>query len=180
MGVSEESGYSGKDAVAFLIACVLGYLIGTLLPAGPWATYTSILVGYHLFLAWLVITADHEAGFSLPVVSTIVTHLACLGCVIGILLARRYIPFFRYFGMGIAGLAVFERGWLFVKTTPKATPPPAPVPVVTSTAEDYQEWMRLLAQRKPSTSQHGASLKAEYEQWLLARAQSRAAVPSND
>jgi len=142
VSISEESGTTGKDAAAFVVACILGYLIGTLLPAGPWAIYTSVLVGYHLFLAWLVITADHEVGFSLPVVSTIVTHLACLGCVIAILLARRYIPFFRYFGMGIAGLAIFERGWLFVKTKKIESPAPI-VPVMASTGDDYQEWMRL-------------------------------------
>ena len=179
MSISEESGTTGKDAVAFVVACILGYLVGKLLPAGPWAVYTSILVGYHLFLAWLVITAEHEVGFSLPIVSTITTHLACLGCVVAILLARRYIPFFRYFGMGVAGLAIFERGWLFVKTKPKETPAPAATPAVTSTAEDYQEWMRLLAQRKPSSMPPGTSMKAEYEKWLLARAQSHAA-PSQD
>jgi hypothetical protein len=179
VSISEESGTTGKDAAAFVVACILGYLVGRLLPTGPWAVYTSVLVGYHLFLAWLVITADHEVGFSLPIVSTIATHLACLGCVVAILLARRYIPFFRYFGMGVAGLAIFERSWLFVKTTPRETPPPVPVPVVTSTAEDYQEWMRLLAQRKPSSMPPGTSMKAEYEKWLLARAQSQA-TPSQD
>jgi len=178
VSISEESGTTGKDAAAFVVACILGYLIGTLLPAGPWAIYTSVLVGYHLFLAWLVITADHEVGFSLPVVSTIVTHLACLGCVIAILLARRYIPFFRYFGMGIAGLAIFERGWLFVKTKKIESPAPI-VPVMASTGDDYQEWMRHLAQQKPSTMKPGTSMKAEYEKWLQARAQTQAA-PSQD
>jgi hypothetical protein len=93
VSISEESGTTGKDAAAFVVACILGYLVGRLLPTGPWAVYTSVLVGYHLFLAWLVITADHEVGFSLPIVSTIATHLACLACVVAILLARRYIPF---------------------------------------------------------------------------------------
>jgi hypothetical protein len=179
MSFSEESGSTGKDAVAFLLACGLGYLVGTLLPGGPWAVYTSILVAYHLFLAWLVITADHEVGFSLPIGSTIVTHLACMGCVIGILLTRHYIPFFRYLGLGVAGLAFFERGWLFVRTTPKEKPERVAAPVVTSTADDYQEWMRHLAQLKPSVMKPGTSMKAEYEKWLLARAQSQSA-PSQD
>jgi hypothetical protein len=107
-----------------------------------------------------------------------VTHLACLGCVIAILLARRYIPFFRYFGMGIAGLAIFKRGWLFVKTKKIESPAPI-VPVMASTGDDYHEWMRHLAQQKPSTMKPGTSMKAEYEKWLQARAQTQAA-PSQD
>ena len=179
MSFSEDTGSTGKDAVAFLLACGLGYLVGTFLPAGAWAVYTSVLVAYHLFLAWLVITADHEVGISLPIVSTIVTHLACMGCVIGILLARHYIPFFRYLGMGVAGLAFFERGWLFVRTRPKEKPEPVAAPVVVSTGNDYQEWTRYLAQQKPAAMKPGTSMKAEYEKWLLARSQSPAA-PSQD
>jgi hypothetical protein len=48
-----------------------------------------------------------------------------------------------------------------------------------STGDDYQEWMRYLAQQKPSAMKPGTSMKAEYEKWLRARNRSQA-VPSQD
>lgn len=187
MSISEGTESNSKDLVAFVVACVLGYLVEyfmrSYLPAGPWDAYTPILVSYHLFLAWLLITADHKVEFSFPIVSTVLTHLACLGCIIAIVLARHYIPFYRFFGMGISGLAIFERSWLFSGNNhkkPQSNVVPAAAPVVTSGTDDYQDWLKHLAQRKSTSGQPGVSLKAEYEKWVLAREQNRRAVPSND
>jgi hypothetical protein len=179
MGLAAWLDLKNRDIAAFVISGILGFLVGTLLPAGPWAVYVPILVSYHLFLAWLVITAEHETGVSLPIFSMIMTHLACMALIAFLGMTRHGIPLFGLLKYAVAGLAFFEHSWLFVKTTPKVTAPPAPRPVVTSTAEDYQEWMRLLAQRRPSSMPPGTSMKAEYEKWLLARAQSHAA-PSPD
>jgi hypothetical protein len=54
-----------RDIFAFTVAGVLGFLLGRMLPPGPIAVFTSMLVSYHLFLAWLVLTAEHESGSSM-------------------------------------------------------------------------------------------------------------------
>src|ERR1035438_7377322 len=113
MGLAAWLDLDGKDILAFAVASLLGYLAGAFLPPGEWAIYTSILVSYHLFLAWLVITADHKTGFSLPIISTLLTHLACMAVVLTLGMGRHYVPFFGIFRYGIAALAIFERNWLF-------------------------------------------------------------------
>ena len=77
---------------------------------------------------------------SMSVFSTIVTHAACMGVVFTFVLGRHFIPYFGLARFGIAALAIFESGWLFVKPTIKKQIPD-PTPVVTSTADDYQEWL---------------------------------------
>ena len=179
MGLAAWLDLEGRDVAAFMVAGLLGFAAGHLVPHGWWAVYTSILVSYHLFLAWLVITADQGSGISLPIVSTIATHLAFMALVVALGLARNVTPLFGFFRYAIAGLAIFERGWLFGG---KIKPPndqiaevvPSTSPILTGTAEDYREWQLYLAQQKPGSRTMGTSLKAEYEQWLLTRAKSRA------
>jgi hypothetical protein len=173
MGLAAFLDLDGPDIAAFFAATLLGYLAGAMVPAGAWSLYVSILVSSHLFLAWLVFSTEQKTGASLPTASTIVTHLACLAVVIPLGIGRRYIPFFGIFRYAIAALAIFERGWLFGGKTgePKSEPAPTPAAVITATADDFQEWQRYLAQQKPGSRKPGTSIKAEYEQWLLARAQ---------
>ncbi len=181
MGLLALFNLDGKDIAAFVVAGLLGYLSASLVPDGTWAALTSILVSYHLFLVWLVITAEDKAGVSLPILSTIATHLACLVLIVPPAFAGHFIPFFGILRYGIAGLAIFERGWLFTENSVQYRPeePPA-TPIVTDTAEDYQEWLNYLAKQSPAFRKPGSSLKEEYGRWLLARAQNRPAVPSND
>jgi hypothetical protein len=79
-----------------------------------------MLISYHLFLGWLVITAEHEPGFSLPVVSTIFTHICCLVVILCVPTVRHIVPFFSVIRIGVTYIAVFERDWLF-KSGKKAT-----------------------------------------------------------
>ena len=178
MGFAASLNLKGVDIAAFFVASLVGYFVGALMPAGPWALYTTILVSYHLFLIWLVIAAEHRTGLSLPVVSTALTHLACLAVILPLGMAGQYMPFFSVFRYGIAALALFESGWLFSGKNKEEASVPF-VPVASSTADDYQEWTRFLAQQKPSFNKPGTSMKAEYEKWLQARAQTQAA-PSQD
>jgi hypothetical protein len=179
MGLAAWLDLEGRDVAAFMVAGLLGFVAGHLVPPGWWAVYTSILVSYHLFLAWLVLSADQGSGVSLPIVSTIATHLAFMALVVALGLARHVTPLFGFFRYGIAALAIFERGWLFGG---KAKPPneqiaevvPSTSPILAGTADDYREWELHLAQQKPGSRTMGTSLKAEYEQWLLTRAKSRA------
>jgi hypothetical protein len=181
MGLAAWFDLDGKDIVAFVIAGLLGYLSASLVPAGTWAVLTSILVSYHLFLAWLVITAENKARVSLPIYSTIATHLACLALVVPLALANRFIPLFGILRYGIVGLAIFERGWLFAEDNVQYRSQESPAsPIITDTAEDYQEWLNYLAKQSPGSRKPGSSLKEEYGRWLLARAQDRPTVPSNE
>jgi hypothetical protein len=173
MGLAAFLNLEGPDIAAFFAATILGYLAGAIVP-GSWSIYVSILVSYHLFLAWLVFSAEQKTGASLPLASTIITHLACLAVVIPLSMGRSHIPFFGIFRYAIASLAIFERGWLFsgqIGGEPRLEEAPIPAIVVTATADDFQEWQRYLAQQKPGSRRSGTSLKAEYEQWLIARAQ---------
>jgi hypothetical protein len=182
MGLAAWLDLDGRDIAAFVVAGLLGYGAGRLVPAGWWAIYTSILVSYHLFLAWLVLSADQKAGLSLPIVSTIATHLACLTIVVALGLGRHLSPLFGLLRYGIAALAIFERGWLFseLSSKPKRVEDASAGPVITATAEDEQAWHRYLSQRKPGALKPGLSLRTEYEQWMLAREQSRSAAGAKD
>lgn len=145
-----------------------------------WSVYVSILFSYHLFLGWLVITADHEGGFSLPVVPTILTHLACLAVILTFGMGHHFVPFFGILRFGIAGLAIFECRWLFSGKTKRVQNLKDPglgkeAVLETATGEDYEAWLRYLSQRKANSRKAGTSVKDEYEQWLLARAKNRVA-----
>jgi hypothetical protein len=176
MGLIAWLNRSPKDLIGYVVSIFFGYLASSFMPPGTWATFTAILVAYHLFLCWLVITAEDRAGVSLPLVHTILTHAACLVVILPLGKAGQVLPLFGLFRYGIVGLAIFERGWLFSGNDKPA--PPAPVVstthIVAATADDYQEWLRHLAQQSSASRKHGASLKAEYEKWLEARAQARA------
>jgi hypothetical protein len=154
MGLAALFNLDGKDIAAFVVAGLLRYL------SASWAVLTSILVSYHLFLAWLVITAENKAGVSLPIFSTIATHLACLVLIVPLGLARHFIPFFGLLRYGIAGLAIFERGWLFTEDNVqyRSEEPPA-TPIIADTAEDYKEWLDYLAKQSPASRKLGSSLK---------------------
>jgi hypothetical protein len=171
MGMSAWLNLKGRDIAAFLVAAGIGFLSGLVLPPAPWEAYVPILVTYHLFLAWLILTEDRETGLAMPIVSTILTHLACMAVVTSFVSGRHFIPYFDLIQFGIAGLAIFECGWLFVKSEKKKVVQAAAVPM--SSSADYQEWLSELAKRRSSPAAHGASLKVEYEKWLLTRAQSR-------
>ncbi len=181
MGLISLLNLKGKDVVAFVLCSIVGYFLASLLPPGAMAIYTSILVSYHLFLAWLVIDHDHKAGISLPIASTLLTHGACVFLVVLYAMGRHYIPFFGVLRYSVVGLAIFERNWLFSAPTTVSQPKvePKPKPVVDSTGDDYQAWLNLLAARKPDMRRPGASLQAEYEQFVQARARNRVAAASH-
>lgn len=182
-------------SLVFLACAGLGYLIGYFFGDGPWVTYISMMVTYHLYLGFLLITAEHEAGLSMPIGQTILTHAACLAVIIGLGMGRHAIPFFSIIRLFVPGIAPFEVKWLFggeqkkkaaleaAIGQPAATSkrlgvvaPPAPVAPVTS-AGDYEAFLKLMHEggkrpfRKP-----GISVKQEFELWAAAQAKARAAA----
>ncbi|MGD0831507.1 MAG: hypothetical protein ABR907_11220 [Terracidiphilus sp.] len=171
------------DFFAFVICVVVGYFLGSMLPEGPWAAYTSNLVFYHLFLAWLVVDSGRDHGFTMPIVSTILTHAACLAIVIAYVAARDAIPLFVLLRFLTAPLALFERNWLFsdskervreAKVMVAPVSEEAATTIAEASAEDYDAWMQHLAQRNALTRKPGMTIQDEYEQWMMARAKSRA------
>jgi hypothetical protein len=170
-----------KNGAIFIICSVLGFLAGHYLP-GAWSVFVSILVSYHLFLLWLVLTAEHETGFSLPIGSTILTHTACLALVVTMGIGRNIIPFFWLIRYCIPALAPFECNWLFSgekrknkKDELRASQPIAINILEEATAEDDQAWLQYLATRNPKYRKPGLTIKDEYEQWLAARIKKRSA-----
>ena len=203
MGLIRMLKLEGPDIAAFLVAGLMGYLVSTFAPPGLWSTLTYVLVSYHIFLAWLVITGERDAEIQLPIASTIVTHLACLtlllplafaGHLFAAFLARIHpsltvflllifmrivLPITQMLRYAVTGLAVFERYGLFSADEVKKVTRPIEAPVSqvlrASTADDMREWQQHLAQMKPGSRPMGSSLKAEYEQWLLQRQQASSA-----
>jgi hypothetical protein len=181
------------DRDGHMISLVLQ--LSHLLPDTAWATYTYILVSYHLVLAIKVFTADKKAGMSFPLGQTILTHLACLALLIGLAVSRHQIPFFGIIRFFIPGLAPFEAEWLFtggrvkterindeeafqaaavrVESAPDGAVPVAPAQVSlydSSTGEEYNEFLSLMQQGKRPFRKPGISVKDEYELWLADRA----------
>jgi uncharacterized short protein YbdD (DUF466 family) len=111
-------GLGSKDGLALIATSLLGYLLGQALP-GAWNPYASILISYHLYLAWLLLTANHKTGISLPIVYTTMTHLCCVALVVILAVGRQYVPFFAILRFFVPALAPFERAWLFSGGTPK-------------------------------------------------------------
>ncbi len=208
MGLAALLNLEGSDIAALFVAGVLGFLASLLAPPGFWSILTYLLVSYHLSLGWLVFSGERKAAVSLPIVSTIFTHLASLAVVLPLGLARYYVPllilqhhpsvqtlvwlaivyFFtpvlsilRY---AVIGFAVFERFWLFSGSEVQLPAKPVEVPdspiLQAATGDDFKEWQHYLAQQKPGSRKLGASIKAEYEQWLHARQKSRQAAASDD
>lgn len=166
--------------LVYVFCAALGYLAGHLFLTGDWAVFVSILVGYHLFLAYLVFTAEHKAGFSLPVGATALTHSACIAVIVCLGIGGRHIPFFSLISLFVPALAPFECNWLFSSAKEEEvvkTAAPVNAAFAEATREDYAEWMEFATKQKPPFPRPGSSLPAEYERWLTARNNSRAATP---
>jgi hypothetical protein len=179
----------GKNGAVYLVCALIGFAVSSLLPPGAWSVFAYLLVTYHLYLGYHVMIAEHETGLSLPVFSTILTHLACLALVVCFALGRGHIPFFGWIRIFVPALAPFERDWLF-KARIRNTKKPAPISkgeasqkaaavanaiTATVTVDDYEEWLKYLAQPNRPPRKPGLSVQDEYKQWLLARAKAKLA-----
>jgi hypothetical protein len=185
--------------VVFAVCSGIGYLIAISLPEGPLTAYVPLLVSYHLFLAYLVITENQKVGFSMPVGQTIITHSACLALLVGLAMGRHLVPFFGLIRLLVPGLAPFEADWLFGgRTAPKteekavhtsvavaavATDPaadtadePAPVAVQSreELVEEYDAFQKYLKQARRKFRKPGISVGEEFHLWRADRARERA------
>ena len=141
--------------------------------------------------------ATNKTGIALPFLQTLLTHAACLAIILSPVATAvhrldqihaaqsgtgshpdGYVVYqvVKAICGAMGGLAIFERRWLFSAEHSAHHASPAPSPSDTmpaATADDVREWHAYLAQRRPGTPPAGASLKAEYEQWLQARHSAR-------
>jgi len=179
----------GKNGAVYIVCALIGYGISALLPHGAWSVFAYLLITYHLYLGYHVMIAEHEAGFSLPIFSTIITHLACLTLVICFGLGRHHIPFYDMIRLLVPALAPFESEWLFKgqkhrKEKKKAVPvskekieAAEAAVAATVTVDEYQEWLKYLATPNRPPRKPGQTVQDEYKQWILARARSRVVPP---
>lgn len=181
-------------AVSFLASVGIGYLIGYFFGHGPVPAFASILISYHVYLGMLILLSEREAGFSLPIGPTVLTHTACLAVLISIAMGRGHLPFFGMIRLFTPALAPFEANWLFggerkkavqtvsattaapapeVKIAP-AAPTPAPSLYASSTGDDFEQFLQHMKSGKRPFRKPGISIRQEYELWLAARAKARA------
>ena len=154
------------DFLALLVCAALGYLAGLYVPHGWPSILTTMLVSYHLFLAWLVLSADKdlETIRSLGYAASI--HIACMVLIVALGSGRLFIPGFNLICTAIALLAYFERGWIFEPR--RAEIPEAEEPIASS-GEEYRAWLAHVAEEGPQDSGLHGSRKQEFEEWLRAR-----------
>ena len=162
----------GPKSLVCLVCSVIGYFVGQYVPE-PFGAYLRILVPYHLFLLYLVFLENEKAGMSLPMGQTVLSHLACLALLVGMAIARRYLPFFGLIGLFIPALAPFEAEWLFSGNGKPAEPKTEPAVQVAAaeTADEYAEFMKYMSGSKREFRKRGQSPKDEYNLWRAARAE---------
>lgn len=152
--------------LGWVVCTLISYVLGRYLPPGTLATYAPLMVSYHLFLVFLLLTADQKRGFSLSIGETLVSHLACLGILFGFTFGREYIPFadiIRYF---IPSLAPFEVQWLFRSGTKNLSQPEQLPHTPDATAEEYREFIQYLRQKDRRFRKPGSSVHDEFVSWL--------------
>jgi hypothetical protein len=162
---------------AYVVSALIGFAIGHYLLAGAAAAYTSILISYHLYLVYLIVSAEHEKGFSLPIGQTIVTHAAFLALLIGLPYMREHIPFFGLVALLVPSLAPFETMWLFSGQgqTFNGDDEQKPRERILATAADHQEFLVYLRGSNRRFSKPGRTVDDEFKAWHADRIKRRGA-----
>lgn len=165
---------------AYIVSSLIGFAIGHYLLTGATAAFASILISYHLYLVFLVLTAEHEKGFSLPIGQTIFTHSVFLVVLIGVPYMREQIPFFSVLSLLVPGLAPFETQWLFSGQSKSAekVDEQQPANVAEATSHDHQEFVAYLRSGNRTFRKPGGTVDNEFKAWLTDRLKRRAAAGS--
>lgn len=171
MGLLRFLDWKHEDIVAFVMSGVIGYLVGSSLSAYSWNGYVGILVAYHIFLGWLLFSADGNNASVLSGIATLATHLACMALVLSLASFHSHSMIWLYLRYGIASLAFFEKEWVFSGVAKKAEK--RSLPVMESTAGDYELWLEMRAQHKHPAFYVGGSPKTDFEAWVKSRAKLR-------
>jgi hypothetical protein len=162
--------------VAYVLCSAVGYFAGLYLPYSVASPYLPLLISYHLLVLCLIfrvaITGEQKLGLSVPLPLAVLGHLACVGGMIGMVMARREVPFFAILQYIVPGIAPFEIGWIFegnkhrhvaVETTQMGK----------GTLEDYAEFVEYLKKSSRRYQRAGRSVTEEYAAWLKHRDRKR-------
>jgi hypothetical protein len=188
-------------SLGFSLHSIGALQMGNLLPDTALANYAYILIMYHVVLAIRIAMSDKKGGLSLPLWQAIVTHAACIAVVVGMAMARHAIPFFGLLRFFLPGIAPFEAAWLFsgekakslvekqdsfgiVPAEPAATvavggvaaSAVAPSSFMTSTGDDYEDFIHHMRAGKRPFRKPGVTVKQEFELWLAHRNKTQAAM----
>jgi hypothetical protein len=161
--------------VAYIVSSIIGFIISYLFFEGAAAAYAAILISYHLYLAFLVVTASHEKSLSMSIGMTFVYHLAFLGLVVGIAYGRAHIPFFFIVRWLVPALAPFETQWLFSgkgKKLPAAEEKPQTM--ADATIQDHEAFREHMMQPDRPFRKPGISVAEEFNLWLADRQKKKA------
>jgi hypothetical protein len=119
--------------------------------------------------------SEQKVGMSMPLPAAVITHLAFLGAMIGIVMGRRYVPLFTLLQYAVPSLAPFEVKWLFERATRRdAVVEHERMPEGTLT--DYAEFVEYMKQSNRKFQKPGRSIKDEYEAWSKTRSKNRRTV----
>lgn len=154
------------DWLALPISAGLGYLAGYYMPSGWPSILAAMLVSYHLFLVWLLLTAKDELQTMKSLGYAASVHLACLVVIVSLGSGQLFVPHFNWVCTCVALLAFFERSWLFETRQVEYSEAEDPV---ASSEEEYHEWLAYVARQGSNAPGFGDSRKQQFEQWLRAR-----------
>jgi len=157
-------------AAVFVFCSLIGFVIGHYILHGAVAAYASVLISYHLYLAFLIAVAENEKGLSLSLGTAILSHGAFLALLIGLPYLRERVPFFGLISLLVPGLAPFEAMWLFSGSGEgEKTESTSNTTYAESTVEE-QEAFRMYMQQGPRTFRKpGRTIDQEFEAWIADR-----------
>ena len=158
------------------VSSIIGLFISAYLLPGAAGAYVSILVAYHLFLAFLIYLADREKGLALSIPFTAAMHVAVLGLLVGIAYLRQnHFPLFGFISFFATALAPIESHFLYsgsgiVILRPDATANLPPLPDdYEPTHDDQEAFKEYLRQKERPFRKHGLSIDDEFRLWLAWR-----------
>ena len=97
-----------SDWLALIAAAAMGFLAGLFVPAGSWSIFASMLISYHLFLDWLVLTSEKKIEMVRPFSYPATLHFASIVVIGSLGTARFIVPHFELFCGGVAVLALLS------------------------------------------------------------------------
>jgi hypothetical protein len=165
--------------VAYALSTGVSYAAGHYLPVTAASPYIPLLASYHILLLCLIanaaLTGEQKLGLSMSLPMAIITHLAFVGGMIGMVLGREHVPLFGLLQYVVPGLVPFELKWVFEGRKPgHSAAQSSPMP--SATEDDYQEFLRYLRQDGRKFQRAGRSVNEEFALWRAARDKRRHAA----
>jgi hypothetical protein len=153
--------------ILVILGCGFCYVISRFIPDGPLAVYAPLLISYHLLLGVLVVTTMQDKGHTLNPVKAALTHVGSLVLLIVAVSAGGMVPYFEYLRFLLPALALMESTMMFSGKTKSASAPDA---ASSSSAEEFEEFVRYMRGSDRPFAKAGHSIRDEFNSWLAHRA----------